>query len=609
MIKLGNYILYFTALLFFCTPILAQDTLTKNDTFFLAKKSGLLGRLGKSISRTPPNETPTKIANPFLKYQGKIIRRIDVIGVGFDHDIEDTFKIKNNVLVGIAKKFHKNTNDRVMLRNLFFKEGDTLSPYLLADNERFLRELIYLKDARILVIPVADNTELVDVIVLTKDVFSIGLKLFINSTEEGRSELKEENFLGTGTRLLVSGYYDKFRNPQFGIGGEVIKRNIGGTFIDFIAGYKDYGNAFSSDLNQETVMYTKLDKPMVTPYMPSTGALEWSYQKTRNVYQTDSIYQTDIKYRYYIVDAWYGYSLSKLGIHIDSKQSRVNQFFAFRYFKQFYQVIPTKYKSQYDYRFADQTGILTSLYFFKQSFYKTKFIYGFGRNEDVPEGFNMTFTAGLINKQNTNRPYSGIDLSFTNFRKKGFYSSYSFRTGGYFNKKRFEDVDLLFRVDHFTRLRKLNAAWFNRFFIVSGFATQINPVLNAPLFINNDYGLDYFDNGNLRSDLRATIKMESVFYNTTKYLGFRFAPFVFSDAVMVKPIKMNLNKIDIFTAIGGGVRTRNENLVFGTVELKAYYFPRVIGGMNRFKVDLNSNIRFKFKSNFISRPDVINNNQ
>ena len=83
-----------------------------------------------------------------------------------------------------------------------------MSPYLLADNERYLRELAYIKDARILVEFAVGSTDSVDVVILTKDVFSIGGNLSISSTEKGRVEFREENFLGSGTRLMVSGYHE-----------------------------------------------------------------------------------------------------------------------------------------------------------------------------------------------------------------------------------------------------------------------------------------------------------------------------------------------------------------------------------------------------------------
>ncbi len=52
----------------------AQETGNKQDTFFLAKKRGLLGRLGKSISTYTPDEVPKKIENQFLQYKEKIIQ-------------------------------------------------------------------------------------------------------------------------------------------------------------------------------------------------------------------------------------------------------------------------------------------------------------------------------------------------------------------------------------------------------------------------------------------------------------------------------------------------------------------------------------------------------
>ncbi len=607
MIKKRLYIFIFgIVFLLVNIPIRAQQPVPDGqDTFFLAKKKGILGRVGKSLSRTPPEDAPKKIANPFLEYRGMIIRNIETIRLGFEQDIDDITRIKDNLGIRIAKVFHRNTSDKVIKNNLFFKPGSIVFPYLLADNERYLRDLVYIKDARILIEPVSGSGDSVDVIVLTKDVFSIGGRLSISSTDRGRVELREENFWGTGNRLQVSSYYERIRSPKIGVGGEIIRRNIGGSFIDWVSGYQDHKYAFSSGRPQETVIYTRLEKPLVTPYIPSTGALEWSYQRTRNVFDTDSLYSADLQYAYYNIDGWFGYSLDSKRSLYANKEIKVHRFIAIRAFKQHFITVPEIYKTVFDYRFSDITGTLASLYFFRQTFYKSNFIYGFGRSEDIPEGFSATATAGFVNKQNIRRPYSGLDFTLSNFKRRGFYSSYTLRLGGYYYKQRFEDVDFLFNVEHFSRLRKLNSNWYHRLFLNSGFTAQANPVLNTPLFIRSIYGLPYFSDGSLASDLRATVKAETVFYNTTKILGFRFAPFAFTDFILVKPVKQGLNKSDIFTAIGGGIRTRNENLVFGTIEMRAFYFPRTNGNMSPWKIEVSSNIRFRYRSSFISRPDFI----
>ncbi|MBK8608819.1 MAG: hypothetical protein IPL84_02400 [Chitinophagaceae bacterium] len=532
---------------------------------------------------------------------------IETLRVDFEHDIYDTNRIEKNLGTKLATTFHKKTLDKVIQKNLFFKEGERLSPYLLADNERYLRTLEYIKDARILVEFTESSNDSVDVLVITKDVFSIGLNLSISSPDNGRFQLREENLLGTGDRVSVNGYYENPRSPNTGIGGEFIKRNIGGSFVDFVSGYRDYDFAFTSGRNQETIVYARLEKPLVTAYKPSTGALEWSYQRTRNVY-ADTLYESGIKYQLYNLDAWFGYSLGNKRALLENRLIQIHQFIAIRGIKQHFLKVPAKYVDSFDYRFTDFTGGLASFNIFRQSFYKSSFLYGFGRSEDIPEGFSIAATAGFIKRRNIGRPYTGIDVAFSNFSQKGFYSSYTFRVGGYFNRKRFEDVDLLFEVDHFTRLRKLSKKWYNRIFVNTGITSQVNPVFNTPLFLNSEFGLPYFSNGTLSSDLRATVKGETVFYNMTKILGFRFAPFLLVDAVLLKPSKQGLEKIDLFTAIGGGIRTRNENMVFGTIELKGYYFPRTNGDMKPWQVELSSNIRFPFNRNFISRPDFIQAN-
>ena len=614
MMRSCHYIFFLLiAFILFINPLIAQEISKKTDTFFLAKKKGLLGRFGQSISTTPPDEAPAKLVNLFIKYKGKIIRSIETVRIGFEYDIDDTNHVKNNFGITIANLFHKSTSDKVIKRNLFFNEGDKLFPYLLADNERYLRDLVFIKDARILVDYAEGSTDSVDVVILTKDVFSIGGAFEITSIKRGTVDLREENFMGSGTGLLLSGYYEKERLPQKAIGGELVRRNIGGSFIDWVSGYKEYKDAFSSGRKQETTVYTRIEKPLVTPYIPSTGALEWSYQQTRNVYDSDSLYRRLFKYTYYILDGWFGYSLDSKRSLYANKEIKAHRFLAIRAFHVYFNKMPDKFKDTFDYRYTNSTGILASINIFKQIFYKTSFIYGFGRTEDVPEGFSAALTGGYVIqqnigyviKQNIKRPYSGLDLSLSNVKKRGLYFNYTFRMGGYYYQKRFEDVDLLFNVEHFTRLKKISRTWYQRTFINTGITAQVNPVLNAPLFLNSDYGLRYFNNGTTNADLRLTLKTESVFYNTKKLLGFRFAPFVFGDIILLKPTKLGLEKSDLYSAIGGGVRTRNENMVFGTIELKGFYFPRVNGNMKEWKVELISSLRFKYKSRFISRPDFV----
>ncbi|MBK7885573.1 MAG: hypothetical protein IPJ81_18575 [Chitinophagaceae bacterium] len=480
---------------------------------------------------------------------------------------------------------------------------------MLADNERHLRELSFIRDVRIVIDTIAGNKDSIDIIIITKDVFSIGGNVDISNTKRGELEVREENFEGTGTKIAFAGLYDKERNPQYGIGGEVMIRNIRASFINFTTGFKNFRGAYNSGMQQETTVYAKIEKPLVSAYLASTGALEASYNKTDNNFKlSDSVYKTDHNYNYLNIDAWYAYSFGGKNLRSKNMETRIRSFFALRSFYQKFFDNPYSFYGLMDYRYVNSMGLLASINVFKQNFYKTSFIYGFGIYEDVPQGFNLSLTTGWSNKNKRNRPYAGLDFLYTHYSEKGFYNAYTFRTGSNFYSKRFEDCELLFNIDHFTRLKYLNAKWFNRNFLSIGFAYQLNPVVNTPLFLNSMYGLPYFNNGYVIGDLRVTGRAESVFYGTSKIFGFRFAPFVFADASLLKPTKENLSKTILYSALGGGVRSRNENLVFGTMELRGYYFPRTNENYKNWKVEFNTGLRFRFLSQFIKRPDFVISN-
>lgn len=591
--------------IFDIATLYGQDPSGKRDTFFLSKKKGLLGKLGQSISTDPNVPDPTQIANPFMHQSGKTIRYISILSLGFERDLYDTTRYKNNFGTIIANAFHKNTREKIIHNNLFFREGSKIHPYILSDNERHLREQVFIQDARILLVSVPGSTDLVDVMVITKDVFSIGGNISFSGVKRAKIGIKEENVNGSGSKLGLNTFYEKDRKPNFGYGFEFVKRNMKGTFIDWTIGFENFRNAFNSGRHEEVYLYTSLEKPLVSQYISWTGAMDLSINGTSNAYLNDSLYKSDFRYKYLNADAWFGYNFGSRNLKNDHAPNRLRKLLAVRAMHLHFNKIPERNEDTYDYRYANISGFLMAFNMFKQNFYRTNFIYGFGRNEDVPEGFTASAIGGWINKEKRKRPYYGVEGQYSHFNKKGFYTTYTMRMGGYYYTGHFEDVDLLLNIDHISRLKKLGGRWLNRNFYSVGITRQINPQLNQPLFLNSVFGLPYYQNGLINADLRGTIKGESVFFNMRKFWGFRFAPFIFTDLCMLTPTKKSIDKSELYSAIGAGVRTRNENLIFGTIELRGYYFPRPIETMHGMRVEVSTNLRFKYNSTFIRKPDFV----
>ena len=552
--------------------------------------------------------------NPFIPFAGKTIRKIQVRNVGFEGDLRDSGKINGGLGVRLGNTLHKTTRSQVILNNLLFKAGEKLNPYILSDNERHLRDLEFIQDAVIRVKKVPGSAEAVDLFIEVKDGFSLLPGLGVGGTRKFKFELKEENLAGTGSKLAISTLYDNGRQPKFGFGAELLQRNVAGTFINWGIGYKNFNNAFNTNRNEEQSYYLRFEKPLVSQFLRWFGALDLSYNQTRNAYGNNAGYLQNDRYSYYNIDGWVAYNIGSQKIRQNTQRNKHRKLIALRSFYRHFTAIPDKNLQLFDGLYGNKSGVLGSFSLFKQNFYRTSYIYGFGRNEDVPQGFSASVVAGYVRRDSLDNrsrtsPYYGLEFSGGHYAKNGFYSFYQFRLGGYRYRERWEDVTLMMNADHFTRLIKIGSSWYQRYFFSGSFAKQFNPMLEQSLQLRSPAGLPYFgfvyDDLYGKADMRTSLKSETVFYHTRKYLGFGIAPFVFSDLSLMKPLNQGLRESRLFSAIGGGFRLRNENLLFGTMEARFAWFPKKLPDMNFVWIKFNTNLRYKYNSSFVRRPDFV----
>jgi hypothetical protein len=593
---------------------ICAQTKENTDSFFLAKKKGIWGKLGKSVSISSKDQPSIedgvkKNEASFSKFKGKVIRSIIIQKLNLGGTVNDTTHEIKNFFNDLGNRIHPNTSDRVIKNNLFFSEGDTLYPALVADNERFLRDISYLQDAKILIRNTANTADRVDVIIVCKDVFPIGGSAELGSEKLLNFEVNDDNLAGSGDRIAFRNMIDLDRTPHYGFRAEYLKRNIMGSFVNINLGYSNMEPAFNSGRKEETAVFIKAELPLVSPYSTWTGAYESSMRYTQNNYIDDSLYNSDYKYSYRLFDTWVGYNIGAKRHLSEQISNRRKHLIALRGVYRNFLDIPNLNKTVYNTLYSNLTSVIASLSIFEQDYYHTNFIYGFGRNEDVPEGFSMSFTGGWTNKNNLSRPYVGFDYNRFYFTRKNAYVNYLFRFGTYYGEKQLQDLSVLTGAEYFTRLRKIKGSrWRTRQFISGSITQLMRTVLNDPLRISGIYGLPEVNDLTIKASTRITGNYESVFYNTWKFFGFSFAPFGFTNISYLRSSGSTVKEGDIYTSIGAGVRTRNENLVFGTMELRAYYYPRAVGTMNIWNVVFNTTLRYKYNSQFVAKPDFAVNN-
>jgi len=174
-----------------------DSSVNKVDSFLMHQK-GLVGKLARNLMSNKPASpgAPVRKDLLFAGYRGKYIRNVIVRRLDFGTPLADTARKFETRLTRWANDLHRKTRESVIRKNLFFKPGDKLIPYLIADNERFLRDLRYLRDADIRVLYV--NKDSVDILVLTKDVLSLGGAFRLQTTTRMSVTISDANIGGSG---------------------------------------------------------------------------------------------------------------------------------------------------------------------------------------------------------------------------------------------------------------------------------------------------------------------------------------------------------------------------------------------------------------------------
>ncbi|HTF21961.1 MAG TPA: hypothetical protein VK658_27965 [Chryseolinea sp.] len=582
---------------------MAQEPVEKDTSRTLediAGRTKISRELLEAISRQAPKEGVLNLKSEeiFLPYDGKIIRRIIINHVGFEKSITDTTSHIRNLGAKIANAVHVNSREWLIRDHLLFSEKRELNAYALADNERFLRDLDFIVDARIFVVPLSSTEDSVDVLVITRDVFSIGGRVSPRSTDKFSFRVYDVNVGGAGQRMQYNGLYDHDRTPTFGSTFFYRKSSVAGTFINLSAGVTQLNDGISLGDESESSTYFRLDRPLVSAYSHFAGALELSKNSAHNFYnEPDSLYKN---YGYNVYDAWLGYNL---GVR-NNRLNRNRHFVSARVYQYDFTEQPEQEFDRANPIFNTQTAVLGAFTIFKQDFYKTQYVLGFGRTEDVPYGHSYAALLGWQRLMGEDRAYVGVDVEKSFVRPKGNFYTLSLRMGAFPYQSRLEDATILLYGQLFSRLYHFKRFMLRRT-ITADFTYVFNQRTNTLLDIEDSYGLEGFRADSVLGTKRLHARYETTLYTPWKFLGFHFAPLAFVDLAMLAPKGKLLWWDSPYLALGGGVRTRNENLVFGTVELKFFYYPKTAEDMSTFKVQVTTNLRIKYSASFVRAPSFI----
>lgn len=522
------------------------DSLYRSKSWFARTLSSLLIT---SPQNSSDNAEPTPILEVgrhyFQKYEGKTIIAINIVQANvFTRDSAAQLSwIERTV-----DKLHVQTRKKELTQNLLFKVGQKLVPYTMAINEELLRSLPYIANAYMVVTPVPGNPDEVIVNIFARDNWTISGDVAWGS--QSWVSAFDKNFLGSGNQLLLR-YYFARGDQKDAFEAQYNINNIWGTFADVqLRAGVGYTN---------NVLSINASRPFILPSDHIWG-FRASFEQRPTGFSTLDTSMLVSKLNY---GAWYGYS-----INIDPRQGT-----------SFYTILSGDYSHFFkrpqvvegiNPYYYNRTTALLGLGFSRQNYFQGNMIYGYGRTEDIPFGYKFELVGGVEwNEFAGKRYYAGATAAWGDLIGSSFLNL-KVTAGSFFQPSGMaEQTTLNVEANFFSPLFRIGTIY-ARQFLYSTATWGFNRLWGEREQIGYNHIARVRGMGNTSTQLgynRFTAGFETVFFTPIFLYHFRFAFFAWGD-VGVLGYDPNIFKGSVSSAVGIGVRIKNERLIFNNIQLR-----------------------------------------
>jgi hypothetical protein len=503
------------------------------------------------------------------QYKGHKIQTIDIRHIQpFGGSVNDTVSVAESWITRVGNKLRFETAPGVILNTITFQEGKKLSSIDLADSERLLRSFSFINDVRIVVRPHPDIPETVNVSIYVQDRYPHAVSLGL--TDQNPSfTLVNKNLFGRGFSLSHTLVSPSLDISTWGFRETFGAKNVLGKYLNLEIDYSHItnlemiGGHLKKDFVLPEIKYAgeiSLNRSFINPKIREYPAVSW---------------EPPLDFRRQ--NFWIGRSFI---INDPGSPLRSNIYFTSRYLEidLFSDPVSPDILSQGQFYYG-------GLAFSRRGYYKNNLIYSFGRTEDVPYGMLTSLSFGFHQAPNYEQHYLAFHYSLGRalIPSRG-YLYFSGDIGSYFKAGKASQGFLKLSGEYISPLMNVGHGKLRSFFELQ-YVSGHNRRNEEYLFIDEEVnGLHRFDYKNtIKGSQKAILKTEQVFFTRMEPLGFKFAFFTFFDTAFLKESgKHALFQHTPYFSFGGGLRIRNDNLVFNTLQIRLSIMPRVPDGVLPF---------------------------
>jgi hypothetical protein len=518
------------------------------------------------------------------------IQKLDLIGP----TVNDTARKANSKASRILNKVHFPTRDKTILNHLLIKQGDTVNPWVLVDNQKIIRELPFIENARFY-FNIVDKDS-IDLILVIKDNIRYGAVPLYYSGNRQSLRVSNGNVMGLGGELGVGIIRDERASPDMFFSRAYLKaNNIAGSFVN---GEINYQKSWDTELKEFVVqrsfqsallkvagglqlrayMYRMPDWRIPDPTQPFSAA----YQEgiLWGGYQFDIAHDQVLKRKPVVL-------VPTLGIYMKQYQSRL------------------EVTADSNLFMSHHKSLLGSINLMSRRYLQSGFLLEQDKDRDVPVGYKINITGGYTFGEFFSMPYFGLEVQTAlKINRLGYLNS-SIEFGAHLTSKhQFRQGALNFTFNHASPLIHLNS-YKIRFLSTASHTHGINRYTEDSLYLNNSFGVVGFNSTAYKGTSRITATLKTMIYTPWKKLGFRFTPFVLFSIGFIENESLPIFAIKPVTGIGAGIRIRNEYLIFSSLEIRLMYYPNNTLGNDHWSADIMDESNFQIHDFILGAPSFV----
>jgi hypothetical protein len=460
----------------------------------------------------------------------------------------------------------------------------------VSESERLLRQSVNINDARILI--VETGTDTVDIHVFVQDKWSITIPVGADP-HSANATVRDQNFLGLGQQFQQ---YVGYKEPnRMEYSGFYNIANLDNTYISSRLSYLTNNDGTQVGLSFERPFYSPLSQWAGGVYV-SRGQHFYVYRDTTDgVEKKMNLFNNGY-------DVWLGKNIKLPSKRTFFGQSN-NIILAGRYYgSNYFKRPPVAFDLASS--FGNSCAYIGNVGYSVQQYYKDKYIYRFGSNEDVPEGFIFQLLYGA-EKTEFLRPryYTGAEIAHAKHFGFGYLSataSYSL----FFSRYIANDLTSYYRFYYFSDLFR-GGRWFFRQFANYNLVYGVNktPAEKLTITANDLYG---FNSAPLSGNTKMVLQTETVAYAPWQLIGFRFAPVLSTGFALIDSPNKDIFRNTIYQAYTLGLMIRNENLLSSTFQVSFGMYPYLPNGESyKLKYNPITSFTLRVRAFSVSKPTFL----